>query len=143
MERGKEGLVMARKSKVYNVDFNAIESRSYKSLNDLGREIVDKMIEMQEEKEGTLTEAQKARLDLVTAAMAELTVRQKDVLSMAFGVDKYQGDGPMSERQIAERLKLSQTAVHDIKVRAIVNIQKHVLPLNESAIKNIKKSRKL
>lgn len=134
---------MARKNKnkVYNVDFNELESRNYKGLSKFGKEIIDKMIAMQEGEGSGLTPSQEAKLELVYAAMKELTPRQREVLERSFGVGKFKEDGPLSEHKVAEALGISQQAVHMLKMKAIEHIRNKV-NVNDEAIKNIKKSEK-
>lgn len=127
-----------KKKKIYNVDFDQLERRSYKSLNPFQKEVIDKMIEMGEEEEPQLSAAQLAKLDLVFAAMEELTDHQRKVLNMLFGLNDCE---PCTEREVAEKLKIAQVSVHEIKGRAIQAIRKRVT-LNDSAIKNIKNPKK-
>lgn len=131
---------MARKAKVYSVDFNALERRAgnYKTLNLFEKEIIDRMVSLGNPTASVLSPHQMAALDLVYSAMEELTPRQQEVMSMSFGLGE---DGPLTEHQIAEQLKISQQGVHDLKMRAIKAIQKKV-QLNSAVTKNIKPEEK-
>ena len=131
---------MARKAKIYSVDFNALERKggSYKTLNPFEREIIDRMVALSNPAAATLSQHQLAALDLVYSAMEELTARQKEVLQMSFGLTD---DGPMTEHQIAAQLRISQPSVHLLKTRAIRAIQKKVL-LNSAVTKTIKSEKK-
>ena len=128
---------MARKSKIYSVDFNALERKAgnYRSLKSFEKDIVDRMVALSNPAAAVLSPHQQAALDLVYGAMDELTPRQQEVLRMSFGLGE---DGPLTEHQIAEQLKISQQGVHDLKVRAIKAVQKRV-KLNSAVTKTIKK----
>jgi len=128
---------MARKSKIYSVDFNALERKAgnYRSLKSFEKELVDRMVALGNPSATVLSPHQMAALDLVYGAMEELTPRQQEVLKMSFGLGE---DGPLTEHQIAEQLKISQQGVHDLKVRAIRAVQKRV-QLNSAVTKTIKK----
>jgi RNA polymerase sigma factor (sigma-70 family) len=129
---------MPRKVKIYNVDFQQLERHNYNSLSQLGKEIVDKMVELSLGKKVTIPQRKQAKIDLIMAAFEELTVKQKNVLIMVFGLD---GREPRSEREIAEQLKISQQTVHDLKDRAIKSIRKKS-NINEDALKNITNDKK-
>lgn len=129
------------KNKVYNVDFSELESRNYKGLSKFGKEIIDKMIAMQEGEGSGLTPSQEAKLELVYAAMKELTPRQMEVMERLFGVGKFKEDGSQSEKKVAEALGIAQQSVHEIRVRAITAIKKKI-ETNDEAIKNINKNQK-
>jgi len=126
---------MSKKKKIYNVDFDQIERRSYKSLNPFQKEVIDKMIEMGQEDEPQLSATQLAKLDLVFAAMEELTDHQRKAINLLFGIN---GEDRHNEQEVAKKLKISQQGVHELKSRAIEAIKRKV-SLNETAIKNIKK----
>ena len=124
------------KKKVYNVDFYELENTSYKGLNNLGKEIVDKVIEHSKhsESEDKPTSKQVAVLDLVKASFELLTEKQKIVLNLLFGLS----DGiPLTVREVAARLKISHVSVHGIKERAIHKLRKNAY-LNEKVLKSVK-----
>ena len=127
---------MARKSKIYSVDFNTLERKAgnYRSLNSFEKGLIDHMVALSNPAAAVLSPHQMAALDLVYGAMEELTQRQQEVLRMSFGLGE---DGPLTEHQIAEQLKISQQGVHDLKMRAIKAIQKRV-QLNSVVTKTIK-----
>ena len=133
---------MGRKGRIiHKVDFNDLERRAgnYKALNPFEREIIDHMVALSNPAASTgLSAHQMAALDLVYEALAELTPRQQQVLAMTFGLGD---DGPMTEHQIAEQLKISQPGVQQLKNRAIRAIQKKV-SLNSAVTKTLKKEEK-
>jgi DNA-directed RNA polymerase sigma subunit (sigma70/sigma32) len=116
---------MARKSKIYSVDFNSLERRAggYKSLNAFEKELVDKMCSLSNSSESNLSPYQLDALDSVYEAIEKLTPRQQQVLSMTFGLGD---DEPSTELQIAEKFSITQQGVHDLKTRAIKAIQKQL-----------------
>ena len=137
----RDNRTMARKAKVYSVDFNALERKgagNYRKLNMFEKEIIDRMVSLSNPAASVLSPHQMAALDLVYVAMEELTPRQREVLQLSFGLGD---DGPLTEHQIAEQLKISQQGVHDLKMRAIKAIQKRV-SLNSAVTKSIKKDEK-
>lgn len=116
-----------RKKNTFNVDFQALEQRNYKSLSSLGKEIIDKFIELSEQRSGEqpkLSEQQQAKMDLIKEAMKELTDRQKQVMTLSFDLD---GEGAYTERQIAEKLNISQVSVHELKTRAIEALKRKIV----------------
>jgi RNA polymerase sigma factor (sigma-70 family) len=116
-----------RKKNTFNVDFQALEQRSYKNLSSLGKEIIDKFIELSVQRSGEepkLSEQQQAKMDLIKEAMKELTDRQKQVLTLSFDLD---GEGAYTERQIAEKLNISQVSVHELKTRAIESLKRKIV----------------
>jgi len=125
---------MARR-KVYNVDFNYIEKADYRYLSNLQKEIVDKMVELSTGKKPEMSAEQLARLDLVTAAMDEITDRQKEVLNLLFGLG---GEEAMSEVQVAKKLGITKQGVSELKKRAL-NAIKAKIALNEDVVKKVKK----
>lgn len=125
---------MARR-KVYNVDFNYIEKADYRYLSNLQKEIVDKMVELSTGKKPEMSAEQLARLDLVTAAMDEITDRQKEVLNLLFGLG---GEEAMSEVQVAKKLGITKQGVSELKKRAL-NAIKAKIVLNEDVVKKVKK----
>ena len=127
---------MARKPKIYSVDFNALERKAgnYRSLNSFEKGLVDHMAALNNPTASVLSPHQKDALDLVYDAMDGLTTRQQEVLKMSFGLGE---DGPLTEHQIAEQLKISQQGVHDLKARAIKAIKKRV-QLNSTVTKTLK-----
>jgi RNA polymerase sigma factor (sigma-70 family) len=128
--------------RLIQVDFQRLENSSYKHLNKLGKEIIDRMVEISNNtgtEKAPLSDTQKALWDLVTEAIKSLTPRQTEVLFLAYGIGE---TGPMSEREIADRLGISRTTVQDVKSRAIKKIQS-ITNLNENVVKNIKYSKKV
>jgi RNA polymerase sigma factor (sigma-70 family) len=124
------------------VDFQRLENSSYKHLNKLGKEIIDKMIEISNKPkadECSLTDMQKALWDLVSEALKSLTPRQQEVLFLVYGIKE---TGPMSEREIAVKLGISRTSVQDMKNRTIKKLQK-MINLNEKVVKSIKYPKKV
>ena len=118
---------MARKSKIYSVDFSALERKAaanYRTLNAFESEIVNHMVSLSNPASVNLSPQQLNTLDSVYDAMEELTLRQQEVLKMSFGLGD---DGPLTELQVAEQLNITQQGVHDIKVRAIRALQKKIL----------------
>lgn len=131
---------MARKPKIYRVDFNALECKAgnYKTLNYFEREIIDQMVNLNDPIVDTLSPQQLVTLDLVYEAAEGLTIRQKEVLRLSFGLGD---DEQMTEHQIAERLGITQQSVHKLKSRAIKTIQKKVSE-NSKVIKPTKSEKK-
>ena len=131
---------MGKRTKVYSVDFNSLERKAgnYKTLNFFEREIIDRMVSLGNPTAEELSPHQQAALDLVYSAMADLTPRQQDVIRLSFGLGN---DGPMTEHQIADQLKISQPGVHKLKIRAIKSIQRKIT-LNSAVTKTINPPKK-
>lgn len=123
------------------VDFQKLEKQSYKSLNKLGKEIVDNLVEIStgsrdslgRRKPTSLTITQKAILDLIRESFYELTKKQKEVLTLVYGLN---GEQPHTERDIAVQLGISHQGVNKLKQRAIKAIRSKVR-INQAALKKI------
>ena len=126
---------MARKSKIYSVDFSALERKAaanYRTLNAFESEIATRMVSLSNPAAVNLSPQQLNTLDTVYDAMEELTPRQQEVLKMSFGLGD---DGPLTEVQIAEQLSMTHQGVNDIKIRAIRALQKKITTRKDSESK--------
>jgi len=129
------------KRKKLQVDISKLEQTPYKNLSAIGKELADVFADISYGKRDSvgkripteLTEGQKAKFDLVREAFKELTIQQKHVLNLTFGLN---GEQPHTEREIAKKLSISQQGTHDLKKRAL-NAIKRKIELNEVAIKEI------
>lgn len=123
--------------KFVRVDFQRLENRSYKTLTNFEKQIVDKIIELntpKDEEPEEKTAAQEALLDMVKEAMKELTSEQKMVLDLLFGLTS---GVPISEREVGLKLKISHQSVHGLKERALNKLRK-ICEVNQKALQNIK-----
>lgn len=129
---------MGRKGskRIIYVDFESIESKSYRTLNSFEREIIDKMIEMNQPTKEKLSTYVEALIDLVKAALKDLSPKQREVINYSFGLDNYPY---LTVRQTAETLGLSRQAVNQIKQRALTKLRKNTI-LNTDALDSIKKT---
>lgn len=129
---------MGKPKRLIKVDFQELERRPYKTLNKVGRAIIDKMIEISLNKNKILKpdNAQQARIDILLEAIKELTPSQQRVLKLYFGLE----DGSTyTEREIGKIMCLSRGTIHRYKMWGIKGLKKRI-NLNESVLKKIKKS---
>ena len=130
---------MGKPKRLIKVDFQELERRPYKTLNKIGKSIIDKMVEISLKGNKVLApdSSQKARTDLLLAAIKELTPKQQKVLKLIFGLDG--GPTDYTEMEIGKKLGVSRDAVHSLKLRAIASLEKRIV-LNTPVIKKIKKN---
>lgn len=132
---------MAKKRKLINVDFNKLEKRPYSSLNEVGKLIVDTIVDISQGKKDIIgrrciekpSDLQNAMLDMIDVAFKELTIRQQRVLTLAFGLN---GREALTEREVAKKMAIAQPSVNELKSRAINALRKKT-ELNLKALKKI------
>lgn len=129
---------MGKLKRLIKVDFQALEKRSYKSLNRTGKAIIDKMVEISLNKNKILKpdNAQQAKIDLLLEAIKDLTPNQRKVLTLYFGLEDA---GTHTEREIGKIMNLSRGSVHRHKLRGIKGLNKRI-SLNQAVLKKIKKN---
>lgn len=116
---------MAKRAKVYSVDFAALERKAgnYRSMNMFEREVIGRLLALSNPSANNLSERQQDTLDSVYLAMETLTQRQQEVLKLAFGLTE---EGPMTELQIAEQLGIAHQNVNRLKARALQSLRKEL-----------------
>jgi len=122
------------RKRTYYVDFQDLESKNYDIMTSFEKEVVDKMIQMNQPQDLSMTERQEALYDMIDAAMAELTERQRQVIEYAFGLN---GREKLSNAQIAVEMDISRQGAFNLKRRALDRLRKST-KLNEKVVKNLK-----
>jgi len=120
--------------RITTVDFQKLERRPYYAQSAFGKMIIDQMIEDNKEKVHDLNDYQKVLLEAVIEGFKSLTVGQREVISLKFGL---RGDNGLNFRQIAKKLGIARQSVEERYDRGLKKLR-NMIKLNEKVVKSIK-----